>query len=164
MQFVLRLGINPNLEGKEVSDESSTGTAGAQDRRGRYPNRLRNIGPSLLRTGLISSQRNGSGYRIYRTDVVRRVSFLRTAQRVGLTLDEIGEARNPHRRSNSKPPETGPGSHSPGDQASTSESMSSPASWTGSTAVPAVAASRWTPAASGAPTTQPQPSDRAPAT
>jgi len=43
-------------------------------------------------TGLIASRRNESGYRVYRNDVVRRVSFIRTAQRVGLTLEEIGEA------------------------------------------------------------------------
>lgn len=42
--------------------------------------------------GLISSNRNESGYRIYGNDVFRRVSFIRTAQRVGLTLEEIGEA------------------------------------------------------------------------
>lgn len=43
-------------------------------------------------TGLTSSQRNESGYRIFPADAVRRVSFIRTAQRVGLSLDEIGEA------------------------------------------------------------------------
>ena len=42
--------------------------------------------------GLISSRRNESGYRIYRSDVVRRVSFIRTAQRVGLSLEEIKDA------------------------------------------------------------------------
>lgn len=42
--------------------------------------------------GLIRSERNESGHRRYHADVVRRVSFIRTAQRVGLTLAEIGEA------------------------------------------------------------------------
>lgn len=42
--------------------------------------------------GLISSERNTSGHRRYSSDVVRRVSFIRTAQRVGVSLEEIGEA------------------------------------------------------------------------
>ncbi len=67
--------------------------------------RLLTIGDVAERTGtatstlrfyedrrLISSRRNSSGYRIYHHDVIRRVSFIRTAKRVGLTLEEIGEA------------------------------------------------------------------------
>jgi MerR family redox-sensitive transcriptional activator SoxR len=42
--------------------------------------------------GLISSERNESGHRRYHADALRRVSFIRTAQRVGLSLDEIGDA------------------------------------------------------------------------
>ena len=42
--------------------------------------------------GLIHSERNPAGHRRYHADVMRRVSFIRTAQRVGLSLDEIGEA------------------------------------------------------------------------
>lgn len=42
--------------------------------------------------GLISSERNSSGHRVYHPDVLRRVSFVRTAQRVGLSLVEIREA------------------------------------------------------------------------
>jgi MerR family transcriptional regulator, redox-sensitive transcriptional activator SoxR len=42
--------------------------------------------------GLIRSERNESGHRRYHADVLRRVSFIRTAQRVGLSLSEIGEA------------------------------------------------------------------------
>lgn len=42
--------------------------------------------------GLIQSERNESGHRRYHADVLRRVSFIRTAQRVGLTLSEIREA------------------------------------------------------------------------
>ncbi len=41
---------------------------------------------------LISSERNAAGHRRYASDVLRRVSFIRTAQRVGLRLDEIAEA------------------------------------------------------------------------
>ncbi|HWL45332.1 MAG TPA: redox-sensitive transcriptional activator SoxR [Ilumatobacter sp.] len=42
--------------------------------------------------GLISSERNPSGHRVYHADVLRRVSFVRIAQRVGLSLDEIRAA------------------------------------------------------------------------
>ena len=42
--------------------------------------------------GLIRSERNESGHRRYHADVLRRVSFIRTAQRVGLSLAEIGDA------------------------------------------------------------------------
>ena len=42
--------------------------------------------------GLIHSERNAAGHRRYRPDVIRRVSFIRVAQRVGLSLDEIREA------------------------------------------------------------------------
>src|SRR5881275_3208549 len=40
--------------------------------------------------GLIHSQRAGSGHRRYPRPVLRRVAFIVFAQRVGLTLDEIG--------------------------------------------------------------------------
>jgi len=42
--------------------------------------------------GLIRSERNESGHRRYHSDVLRRVSFIRTAQRVGLSLAEVREA------------------------------------------------------------------------
>ena len=55
--------------------------------------------------GLISSERNASGHRRFRADVLRRVSFVRVAQRVGLSLGEIRstlaslpESRTPNRR------------------------------------------------------------------
>jgi MerR family redox-sensitive transcriptional activator SoxR len=55
--------------------------------------------------GLISSGRAASGHRQYRPDVIRRVSFVRVAQRVGLSLGEIRQAldelprsRTPSRR------------------------------------------------------------------
>jgi MerR family redox-sensitive transcriptional activator SoxR len=41
--------------------------------------------------GLIDSERAGSGHRRYRQPVLRRIAFIVFAQRVGLTLDEIGE-------------------------------------------------------------------------
>jgi len=40
--------------------------------------------------GLISSERAGSGHRRYARSVLRRVAFVVFAQRVGLTLQEIG--------------------------------------------------------------------------
>jgi len=42
--------------------------------------------------GLIQSERNESGHRRYHADVLRRVSFIRTAQRVGLSLADIRAA------------------------------------------------------------------------
>jgi MerR family redox-sensitive transcriptional activator SoxR len=40
--------------------------------------------------GLISSERAGSGHRRYPRAVLRRIAFIVYAQRVGLTLEEIG--------------------------------------------------------------------------
>jgi MerR family redox-sensitive transcriptional activator SoxR len=40
--------------------------------------------------GLIRSERAGSGHRRYPRSVLRRIAFIVFAQRVGLTLDEIG--------------------------------------------------------------------------
>jgi MerR family transcriptional regulator, redox-sensitive transcriptional activator SoxR len=40
--------------------------------------------------GLISSERHGSGHRRYPRAVLRRIAFIVFAQRIGLTLDEIG--------------------------------------------------------------------------
>jgi MerR family transcriptional regulator, redox-sensitive transcriptional activator SoxR len=40
--------------------------------------------------GLITSERAGSGHRRYHRAVLRRVAFIVFAQRVGLTLEEIG--------------------------------------------------------------------------
>ncbi len=41
--------------------------------------------------GLIVSRREGSGHRRYHRSVLRRIAFIVFAQRIGLTLDEIGE-------------------------------------------------------------------------
>jgi MerR family redox-sensitive transcriptional activator SoxR len=40
--------------------------------------------------GLIASERAGSGHRRYRRPVLRRIAFVVFAQRVGLTLEDIG--------------------------------------------------------------------------
>ena len=42
--------------------------------------------------GLIESERNQSGHRRYRADALRRVAFIRVAQRIGLSLGEVAEA------------------------------------------------------------------------
>jgi MerR family redox-sensitive transcriptional activator SoxR len=42
--------------------------------------------------GLITSARTPGGQRRFRRDVLRRLAFIQAAQRVGLTLDEIGAA------------------------------------------------------------------------
>jgi MerR family redox-sensitive transcriptional activator SoxR len=44
------------------------------------------------REGLLRSERSAGGARRYRREVLRRVAFIRVAQRVGLTLDEIRAA------------------------------------------------------------------------
>src|SRR5215472_12772605 len=54
------------------------------------------LAPSALRfyerRGLIAATRTPSGQRRFRRDVLRRVAFVRVAQRVGLSLEEIEEA------------------------------------------------------------------------
>jgi MerR family redox-sensitive transcriptional activator SoxR len=54
------------------------------------------VAPSALRyyeeVGLISSERTTGNQRRYLRPTLRRVAFIRAAQRVGLTLDEIAEA------------------------------------------------------------------------
>lgn len=54
------------------------------------------VAPSALRfyeaEGLIHSTRTAGNQRRYSRDVLRRVSFIRVAQRVGLSLEEIREA------------------------------------------------------------------------
>jgi MerR family redox-sensitive transcriptional activator SoxR len=44
------------------------------------------------RRGLISAERTPGNQRRYRRDVLRRIAFVRIAQRVGLSLEEITEA------------------------------------------------------------------------
>lgn len=42
--------------------------------------------------GLLSSERTAGGHRVYPRSTLRRVAFVRAAQRVGLTLEEIRTA------------------------------------------------------------------------
>src|SRR5438552_13636281 len=54
------------------------------------------VAPSAMRyyehEGLIRSERSTGGQRRYHREILRRVAFIRIAQRVGLTLDEIRDA------------------------------------------------------------------------
>ncbi len=54
------------------------------------------VAPSALRyyedVGLISSDRSAGNQRRYAQATLRRVAFIRAAQRVGLTLDEVADA------------------------------------------------------------------------
>ena len=57
------------------------------------------------KTGLVTAERTDGGQRRFRRDVLRRIAFIRVAQRVGLSLEEIAEAlaslpsdRAPNRR------------------------------------------------------------------
>ncbi len=55
-----------------------------------------NVATSALRfyerQGLITAARSGGGQRRYHRDVLRRIAFVRAAQRVGLRLEEIRAA------------------------------------------------------------------------
>jgi MerR family transcriptional regulator, redox-sensitive transcriptional activator SoxR len=54
------------------------------------------VAPSALRyyesLDLIRSERSPGGHRLYHRSVLRRVAFIRIAQRIGLTLEEIADA------------------------------------------------------------------------
>lgn len=54
------------------------------------------VAPSALRfyeaEGLIHATRSDGGQRRYTRETIRRVSFIRVAKEVGLSLEEIGEA------------------------------------------------------------------------
>jgi MerR family redox-sensitive transcriptional activator SoxR len=54
------------------------------------------VAPSALRfyeaEGLIHAHRSGSGQRRYHREVLRRIAFVRVAQQMGLSLEEIRDA------------------------------------------------------------------------
>lgn len=54
------------------------------------------LAPSALRfyeaEGLIRARRSGGGQRRFHRDVLRRIAFVRVAQRVGLTIGEVRDA------------------------------------------------------------------------
>src|SRR5216110_579824 len=90
----LRLQVKVNLKSRPIYDiffgaMSTLLTIGEVSRRS-------GVAASALRfyeeKGLIASQRAGSGHRRYPRSVLRRVAFIVFAQRIGLTLDEVGAA------------------------------------------------------------------------
>ena len=106
--------------------------------------------------GMVTTTRSPGGQRRFPRDVLRRVAFIRVAQRVGLTLDEIRGARSQRSRINAlRPRPTGPGCRAPGSRASMSESGCSRACATISRHVSAVAACRCTRAGCTTPKTAP---------
>jgi MerR family redox-sensitive transcriptional activator SoxR len=54
------------------------------------------VAPSALRfyesIGLIRSERSAGGHRLFPRSMLRRVAFVRIAQRLGLSLEEVGDA------------------------------------------------------------------------
>ena len=46
--------------------------------------------------GLLTSERGNNGYRYYSPDVVHQVQFIKKAQAIGFSLEEIGEVLNLH--------------------------------------------------------------------
>ncbi|MEO0395637.1 MAG: heavy metal-responsive transcriptional regulator [Cyanobacteria bacterium P01_A01_bin.137] len=48
--------------------------------------------------GLLSSERGANGYRYYSTDAVHQVQFIKKAQAIGFSLEEIGEVLNLHEK------------------------------------------------------------------
>ena len=105
--------------------------------------------------GLIESERAGSSHRRYPRAVLRRIAFIVFAQRVGLTLEEIGaELRKlPPGRAPTAP--TGRGCRAPGPSGSTSASPSWSACGPASPSASAAAACLWTAARSPTRTTVP---------
>ena len=110
--------------------------------------------------GLITSERAGSGHRRYPRAVLRRIAFIVFAQRIGLTLDEIGAELAKLPPHQPRPAATGRASRPPGRRGSTSASPSSSASSSGSPSASAAAASRSTAASSPTPATAPPPRAR----
>jgi len=72
--------------------------------------------------GLIVSERNDSGHRRYRADALRRVSFIRVAQRIGLTLGRSATRSQHFLTAGHRPAATGPASPRAGSHCSTNES------------------------------------------
>jgi len=50
--------------------------------------------------GLLQSQRGSNGYRYYPATAVQQVQFIKKAQALGFSLDEIGEILTIHQRGN----------------------------------------------------------------
>ena len=50
--------------------------------------------------GLLTSERGHNGYRYYSPNAVHQVQFIKKAQTIGLSLDEIGKVINLHKQGN----------------------------------------------------------------
>ncbi|ESA33736.1 family transcriptional regulator [Leptolyngbya sp. Heron Island J] len=48
--------------------------------------------------GLLTSERGDNGYRYYSPDAVQQVQFIKKAQAIGFSLEEIGEVLNLHKQ------------------------------------------------------------------
>ena len=105
--------------------------------------------------GLIRSERAGSGHRRYPRGVLRRIAFIVFAQRIGMTLDEVGAELAKLPRTGCPRARTGRSSRAAGRAALTNESPSSSACGQGSRAASAAAASRSTDASWQTPATAP---------
>ena len=46
--------------------------------------------------GLLTSERGDNGYRYYSSDTVHQIQFIKKAQAIGFSLEEIGEVLNLH--------------------------------------------------------------------
>jgi hypothetical protein len=81
------LQVAVNLKSSPTDDASTLVTIGEVSRRS-------GVAASALRfyeqRGLITSERAGSGHRYFRRSVIRRIAFIVFAQRLGLSLAEIG--------------------------------------------------------------------------
>ncbi|MEA2443434.1 MAG: MerR family transcriptional regulator, redox-sensitive transcriptional activator SoxR [Thermoleophilales bacterium] len=75
LQVRLNSGVSASLTIGEVAQRSGVATSALRY----YEER-----------GLIAAQRAGSGHRRYPRPVLRRIAFIVFAQRIGLTLEEIG--------------------------------------------------------------------------
>ena len=103
--------------------------------------------PSALRfyerEGLIRATRTSGNQRRYERNVLRRLAFIRAAQNVGLSLDEISRStRRPCPTAARRPARTGRGSRTAGSTASTTRSRHCRDCATGWTAASAAAACR----------------------
>jgi len=78
--------VTPSGEGKSVFAMTELLTIGeVAERSGMATSAIR----FYDRQGLIGAERTESGQRRFRRDVLRRIAYIRIAQRVGLSLDEI---------------------------------------------------------------------------
>jgi DNA-binding transcriptional MerR regulator len=136
----------PGSPGDGGASRRSTRSAVARTpgRRSRYQSRRHarssasshtGLAPSVLRfyeaESLIRARRSGGGQRRFHRDVLRRIAFVRVAQRVGLTIHEIRAALATCPTSAHPPRRTGRACRAPGGRASTSRSRPSSACATG---------------------------------